>query len=70
MPLSDHNGLLAVPVSNIEVTKTTSKDIKFVRPIPESSIVEFSQSIDATNWPLIMDSFSSRDGGHLPEDNY
>ena len=30
-----------------------------MRPILESSIVEFSQSFDATNWPLMMDGLSS-----------
>ena len=56
---SDHNGVLAVPVNNSESNKKTSKETKFVRPMPQSSISEFRQSIGTVDWSLMMDGLSS-----------
>ena len=56
---SDHNGVLALPVSNIELEKKTSKELKYVRPMPESSIGEFTKSIDAVDWSLMMEGLDS-----------
>ena len=46
---SDHNGVLAVPINSSEFTKDTSKEIKFVRPMPQASIVEYRRSIGGIN---------------------
>ena len=43
-----------MPVNSIDMEKKTTKEIKFVRPMPDSSIGEFSKSIDGINWPLMM----------------
>ena len=56
---SDHNGVLAVPVNNIESKKRTSKEIKFVRPMPESAINEFRHSIESIDWSLMLNGSSS-----------
>ena len=56
---SDHNGVLVEPVSNNESTKGTSKKIKFVRPMPESSILEYRKSLSKINWELMIDEMSS-----------
>ena len=56
---SDHNGVLVEPVNNIEATKGTSKEIKFVRPMPESSILEYRESIGNIDWSLMIDEMSS-----------
>ena len=56
---SDHNDVLAVPLSTKQSQKNTSKEIRFVRPMPESSIVEFSRSISSIDWSLMLDGSSS-----------
>ena len=58
---SDHNGVLAVPISNQESKRSTPKEIRFVQPMPESSILEFRKSIGSINWPLMMAGMSSSD---------
>ena len=58
---SDHNGVLAIPVNNRETTKNTTIVIKFVKPMPESSIIEFRHSIRSIKWPLMMKELSSSD---------
>ena len=56
---SDHNGVLAIPVNNHESIRGTTKEVKFVRPMPESSIDEFRQSIRSIDWPLMIEGLSS-----------
>ena len=58
---SDHNGVLAVPVANTRSNKGTKKETKFVRPMPESSINEFRQSIGSVDWSLMLNGSSSSD---------
>ena len=56
---SDHNGVLVEPLNNIEATKGTSKEIIYVRPMPESSILEYRHSIAEIDWSLMIDEMSS-----------
>ena len=58
---SDHNGVLAVPLGIKEAKKGTSKDIRFVRPMPQSSIDEYRHSIGSIEWSLMLDGSSSSD---------
>ena len=37
------------------------KEIKYVRPVPESLIIEFSHSLRTVNWSLMLDGSSSSD---------
>ena len=56
---SDHNGVLAIPVNNEDDSRRTTKEIKFVRPMPVSSLEEYRHSIGKIDWPLMMDGLSS-----------
>ena len=56
---SDHNGVLAVPLSTKNSVKSTTKELKYVRPMPESSILEFGQSVENVDWSLMLDGYSS-----------
>ena len=56
---SDHNGVLVEPVNNLETIKSTSKEIKFVRPMPESSILKYRESISKIDWSLMIEEMSS-----------
>ena len=56
---SNHNGVLAVPINNTESKKKTTKQIKYVQPMPSSSIMEFSQSLRTINWSLMLVGSSS-----------
>ena len=56
---SDHNGVLAVPLGSKEAIKGTTKEIKYVRPMPKSSIDEFRHSIGSIEWSLMLDGSSS-----------
>ena len=56
---SDHNGVLVVPLNNTEANKGTSKEIKFVRPMPDSSVQDYRQSIGKINWSVMIDGMSS-----------
>ena len=58
---SDHNGVLGIPISNQEPNRNTTKEIRFVRPMPESSVIEFGKSISSINWPLMIEGLSSSD---------
>ena len=51
---SDHNGVLVVPLNNTETNKGTSKEIKFVRPMPDSSVQEYRQSTGNINWSVMI----------------
>ena len=56
---SDHNGVLAIPVNNQVLNRSTSKEIRFVRPLSESSINQFRQSVSSINWPFMIEGMSS-----------
>ena len=56
---SDHNGVLVEPINNLEAVKNTSKEIKFVRPMPESSIIKYRESIAEIDWSVMIDELSS-----------
>ena len=56
---SDHNGVLVAPLNNNFRTKGTTKEIKFVRPMPQSSILDYRQSIGNIDWSLMTDGLSS-----------
>ena len=58
---SDHNGVLVDPLSNSEVTKGTTKLVKFVRPIPDSSLPGYRNSIGQINWNVMTGGMSSSD---------
>ena len=58
---SDHNGVLVLPLSNQDVTRGTHKVVKFVRPMPLSSIEEFRKSLGSINWSLMTEGLSSSD---------
>ena len=58
---SDHNGVLVVPLSNQEDSRGTKKEIKFVRPMPESSILEYRRSLGSIDWSLMINGLSSSD---------
>ena len=58
---SEHNGVLAIQVSNTGSKKRTTKEIKIVQPMPQSSIFQFSESIDAADWYQMLDGLSSSD---------
>jgi hypothetical protein len=40
-------------------SRRTTKEIKFVRPMPETSLVEFSNSVGKIDWSLMIDGVSS-----------
>ena len=56
---SDRNGVLAIPVNNHESKRGTTKEVRYVRPMPESSIDEFRQSIRSIDWHLMIEGLSS-----------
>ena len=56
---SDRNGVLAIPVNNHEPVRGTTKEVRFVRPMPGSFIDEFRQSIRSIDWPLMIEGLSS-----------
>jgi hypothetical protein len=56
---SDHNGVLAIPVNNHESKRGTTKEVRYVRQMPESSIDEFRQSIRSIDWYLMIEGLSS-----------
>ena len=56
---SDHKGVLAVPLKSEDDKKGTSKIIKYVQPIPESSILQFSQSLSTVDWAFMLGGLSS-----------
>ena len=56
---SDHNGVLVEPLNNVVSTKGTSKVIKHVRPMPDSSVIEYRQSLSKVDWSLMLDERSS-----------
>ena len=56
---SDHNGVLVVPLSNTETKKGTFKEIKFVRPMPDSAVQDYRKSIGNINWHVMIGGMSS-----------
>ena len=56
---SDHNGVLVEPLNNTDCTKETSRTVKFVRPMPDSSVMQFRQSLSKINWAMMIDGMSS-----------
>ena len=56
---SDHNGVLVSPLHNLVDTKKTPKEIKFVRPLPDSSILGYRESIANIDWSLMLGGLSS-----------
>ena len=56
---SDHNGVLVEPLNNLEDTRGTMKVTKYVRPMPDSSVQQYRQSLGRIDWSVMIDSLSS-----------
>ena len=46
---SDHKGVLVLPLGTQEATRGTHKEIKYVRPMPMSAILDYRKSITSVD---------------------
>ena len=56
---SDHNGVLVLPLNNIVASKGTTKEIKLVRPMPDSAVLDYRRSVGNINWNIMIEGMSS-----------
>ena len=51
---SDHKGLLVLPLAPKNAVRCTTKEVRSVRPMPESDITHFGQSLRMIDWSSIL----------------
>ena len=48
-----------LPLNNIEASKGTTKETKFVRPMPDSGVQDYRKSVGDINWKVMIEGMSS-----------
>ena len=66
--VSDHFGVLAIPINNNSSHKSVARISKTVRPIPQSSLNAFGQAFTLTDWSFLNSPTTSSDMVKLYQD--
>ena len=51
---SDHSGVFVPPLDSNNTKRGTTKETKHVRPLPESDIILFGESIRSIDWSSLL----------------